>query len=304
VQIPLPPIDDQLRIVAAIEEQFSRLDAGVAALQSSWTKLRLMRRALLHSAVTGKLIGATTDGWKIATLGELVTDIHAGKSFKCEERPAQPDEWGVIKVSAMTWGEFLERENKTVLPGREIDMRMEIREGDLLVSRANTVDYVGAVVLVRKTRPRLLLSDKSLRLLLSSAVLPEWLVITLRSPDARRYIEGVATGTSDSMRNISQPKLRALQVPLPPIDVQRELIAEVARQSAVIAELDSAIKRQLTRADRLRSSILADAYAGRLASLEPSDRSPAQLQPPRPDLAGPDGQRVAANHLVKTGDVA
>ena len=78
--------------------------------------------------------------------------------------PLPLDEWGVIKVSAMTWGEFRETENKTVLEGRAVDPRMEIHPGDLLVSRANTVDYVGAVVMVHECRPRLLLSDKSLRL--------------------------------------------------------------------------------------------------------------------------------------------
>jgi hypothetical protein len=102
--------------------------------------------------------------WAWGTLRDVVTHIEAGKSFACEPRPAGPNEWGIIKVSAMTWGEFRQHENKAVPADREINPAHEIRPGDILVSRANTEAYVGAPVLVRKCRPRLLLSDKSLRL--------------------------------------------------------------------------------------------------------------------------------------------
>ena len=54
-------------------------------------------------------------------LGDLLHDIEAGKSLKIPGRPADDDKWGVIKVSAMTWGEF--------------DERYEIEPGDLLLSR-------------------------------------------------------------------------------------------------------------------------------------------------------------------------
>ncbi|MDQ2742772.1 MAG: restriction endonuclease subunit S, partial [Chloroflexota bacterium] len=215
--IPLAPLPEQERIVAAIEEQFSRLDAGVAALERVRQNLKRMRAAVYEAAVTREMEPSRSDenvsaSWPHRSLGDVLESISAGKSFKCDERPAPAGQWGVVKVSAMTWGRFLESENKTVLPSRDIDERLEIRPGDLLISRANTVDYVGAVVLVGNCRPKLLLSDKSLRLEPSPDVLPEWLVVVLRSRTARRYIEAVATGTSDSMRNISQPKLKALRI--------------------------------------------------------------------------------------------
>ena len=250
-----------------------------------------MRAAVLQAAVTGVLVGADKTDWQSAWLGDLLEDIHAGRSFKCEERPARMDEWGIVKVSAMTWGEFREHENKTVLPGRDIDPRLEIRPGDLLVSRANTVDYVGAVVLVRDCRPRLLLSDKSLRLVPKSVVLPEWLVISLRSHSARRYIEALATGTSDSMRNISQPKLKALPVALPPLNLQRSLIDEVDRQMSIIDQMARQVKDNIRSADRVRSSILAAAFSGILVDPQPDDE-PAELLLARIDAT----RRRSNNH--------
>ena len=217
--IPVPPSAEQDRIVAAIEEQFSRLDAGVAALERARQNLKRMRAAVLQAAVRGRL------GMPVSRIGRVLCSEKSSRTCtqaspsNAPNARLDPMSGGVVKVSAMTWGEFRETENKTV-GDRTIDPRFEIHPGDLLVSRANTVDYVGAVVFVRDCRPRLLLSDKSLRLVPNSRVLPEWLVISLRAASARRYIESVATGTSDSMRNISQPKLKALAIMLPPLEVQ------------------------------------------------------------------------------------
>jgi type I restriction enzyme S subunit len=264
LQIPIPLQTDQERIVDVIEEQFSRLNSGVTALQRAQQNLKISRTAILDAAVNGSLVESSGDAWGEFPLGELLDDVHAGKSFKCQERPSSLDEWGVIKVSAMTWGRFQESENKTVDDNRKVDPRFEIHSGDLLVSRANTVDYVGAVVLVGKCRPRLLLSDKSLRLVPNSKVLAEWLLISLRTSRARRYIESVATGTSDSMRNISQSKLMALRIKLPPIDAQSRIAAEVDRLLWQVENLNESLSYNRRSVQALRSSILSAAFSGML----------------------------------------
>jgi type I restriction enzyme, S subunit len=151
-----------------------------------------------------------------------------------------------------------------MLGSMSIDEVLNNAAGDLLVSRANTVEYVGAAVLVGKCRPRLLLSDKSLRLVPNSKVLPGWLLISLRASSARRYIESVATGTSDSMRNISQPKLKALRITLPPIEIQSQIVAEVDRLVSQIEQLDESLRKTRRSAQALRASILFAAFSGML----------------------------------------
>lgn len=264
IAIPLPPRSEQDAIAAAIDEQFSRLEVGISALQAAQRKMKRARASIIDAAVCGQLAADPGGTWEEVLLGDLIVDIHAGKSFKCEERPADLREWGIVKVSSMTWGQFLENENKTILDARRIDPRFEINPGDLLVSRANTVEYVGAAVLVQKCRPQLLLSDKSLRLVPNSRVLPEWLLITLRSSRSRRYIEKMATGTSDSMRNISQSKLRGLPLMLPPVGIQSQLVAEVDRLMSQIEQLEKSLIDNHRSARALHSSILSSAFSGML----------------------------------------
>ncbi|MGK5694746.1 restriction endonuclease subunit S [Streptomyces sp. URMC 128] len=205
-------------------------------------------------------------GWAWAELGDLLHCIEAGKSFTCEPRPAAPDEWGVIKVSAMTWGSFDAQENKAVPAGRDINPTYEISPGDLLVSRANTKAYVGAPVLVGACRPRLLLSDKSLRLIPHECVSKRWLVHFLRSPEARVYVEAKASGTKDAMRNLSQDALRRMPVALPPLAEQHRIVEALEEQLSRIESGAATLHQARRRLEGLRKRVLVSSIPEEIPS--------------------------------------
>jgi len=163
-------------------------------------------------------------------------------------------------VSAMSWGSFRPEEHKAVPHGRPINPIHEIHHGDLLVSRANTVGLVGASVLVDETRPRLLLSDKSLRLIPHPEISKHWLNYALSSPMTRRQFAADATGSSDSMRNLSQKKILGAMVGLPPTDEQEEIVRRVShlmRGSDEVAARITAVDRQISSVSK---AVLANAF--------------------------------------------
>jgi type I restriction enzyme S subunit len=204
--------------------------------------------------------------WEWATLGEILERIEAGKSFSGDGRPASPDEWGVIKVSAMTYGQFREDENKAVRADSVFSEAAEIKPGDLLLSRANTRDYVGASVLVGNCRPRLLLSDKSLRLIPTEAVDRRWLWYALSSPTARQYISNASSGVKAGMRNISQESLRSMPLAIPPVAEQCRIVAALEDH---LSRLDAAVFLLLTSQQKVPlalRSIFTAAVEGRLAA--------------------------------------
>lgn len=197
--------------------------------------------------------------------------IEAGKSLGGSAAPATEDEWGIIKVSAMTWGRFRPDENKAI-PADQANPKYEIHKGDLLVSRANTADYVGASVLVSDAvRPRLLLSDKSLRLVPMADVDVAWLWRTLQSPAAREQISRLATGTKDSMRNISQKSLLSVEVPEASPEAQRRAVIEYDALEEKSTQLESEADRLAARQNSLRRAILAAAFSGKLTGHRTDD---------------------------------
>lgn len=270
IRIPVPPAVEQRRIVSALDYQLSRLDAGRRSSVSAQSR----RDDLIAALRTSEINAATApDG----SLTDVLDSIQAGRSFGGSARPAGTDEWGIIKVSAMTWGEFRQSENKAVADSARIERRFEIHPGDVLVSRANTIDYVGAAVLVRDTRPRLLLSDKSLRLRPRHGVDPRWLVEVLSAPSVRQQIAARSTGNQESMRNISQAALLSVRIPIHNADQQLRIADTLAEHWSVIDRLMADLRTTERSAADLRRSLLTEAFAGRLVPQDPDDEPAAVL---------------------------
>lgn len=167
------------------------------------------------------------------------------------DRPAELDEWGVLKLGAVSFGVFNELENKA-LPPKKMKARpaLEIKPGDWLVSRANVTRLVGACALVRETRSQLILCDKIFRAIWRdpSPIMPEYLDEIAKVPQLRWQIENNVTGTSATMKNITKPALLGLRLPLPPLQVQAELVGRLSAQRQQIATLKAEADRKAQKA--------------------------------------------------------
>jgi len=132
-------------------------------------------------------------------------------------------------------------------------------------------------VLVPRDHPHLILSDKSLRLVPVPGVAAAWLLLALRSRPVREQIEVLATGTKESMRNISQAKLRSVEVALPPVEEQARIVTEVERQMSFLAACEQTVAAGLARSSALRRSVLKAAFEGRLVPQDPTDEPASVL---------------------------
>jgi type I restriction enzyme, S subunit len=194
-------------------------------------------------------------------LNELLTGIETGKSIQTTELRAREEQLGVLKVSAVSWGEFCPREAKAVERGYQPEDRHRVRKGDVLISRANTVELVGAVVRVDRDYPNRLLSDKTLRLILDEKRCdPDYILQVLRFPEARAHIEGNATGTSNSMRNISQDTIRATPIPLPSLPEQRRFATRLNAVEREMTKLIADIQKQIQELELMPQKLFAQVF--------------------------------------------
>ena len=143
----------------------------------------------------------------------------------------------MLKVSACSWREFKPAENKALSVDQKPRPDLEVRPGDFLISRANTSDLVGRSVVVNETPPHLMLSDKTLRLSVVQGCNPRYLNLANLASAARTHYEREATGTSSSMKNVSQRIIRRTPIPLPPREEQDRIVAVVDDLMALVHKL-------------------------------------------------------------------
>jgi len=198
--------------------------------------------------------------WQWVRFGELIDDANSGWSPKAEGFSRSGDNWGVLKVSAVSWDKFLPEENKQLLPGVLPPESAAVHRGDFLISRANTSELVAKCVVVENEPKKLILSDKIVRLQLTSECSKRFLCIVNNSADyARAYYAEQASGTSLSMKNVSRVVIYGLAIPLPPLAEQQRIVAKVDELMELCDQLEAQLITTQTDSRRLLEAVLRDA---------------------------------------------
>lgn len=263
--IPLIPLAEQQEIVRQLDLMLAQVEQIKARLDAIPAILKKFRQSVLADAVSGKLI-VCKEKWKIVKLNDFVTSIEAGKNLSCIERPpVSDDEYGIVKISAVTWGKYNEEESKTLPEKSLFQESRRVKKGDLLLSRANTLELVGNPVIVHKTTKNLMLSDKVLRLVMSDHS-KKWVNLFLKSKEGRNQIESRATGNQLSMRNISQKALMDIDIPQPSMDEQIQIGIQVDKFFEYAERIEQTIQSAQKRVNLLTQSILAKAFSGELTA--------------------------------------
>jgi type I restriction enzyme, S subunit len=275
VTAKIPPLPEQRRIVAKLDRLSARSAAARDHLAHTTTLATRAKQAILAAAFDGALSAnwrsaKLAPDWSLETVGKLVPRVTAGKNMKCEERPPMEDENGVVKVSAVSWGRFDALASKTLPTSFSPPPTTLIENGDLLFSRANTIELVGACVIVENAKKNLYLSDKVLRLEVRANERP-WLMYYLRSPKGRSYIESESSGNQLSMRNLSQKALFKMPLPWPSEGERNEIVRRIEVAFARIDRLTEEATRAAYLVDRLDERLLAKAFAGELVLQDPND---------------------------------
>ena len=245
------------------DEPASVLLKRIAAEKARLVKEKKIKRPKKLPPISDEEMPRIPQNWKWTYLNNLLVGIKAGKSPQAQKRPAENGEVGVLKVSAVTWGTFNPIENKALLPGTDVTNWPTVQASDLLISRANTAELVGTVVLVEEDYPNLVLSDKTLRLdFVHDSIFKPFMLFALRARWVRDMFEGGAIGTSSSMRNISQSKIRAAKIALPPLKEQKRIVAKVDELFALCDQLAAGLESAEAMRERFLDAVLAQAVRG------------------------------------------
>ncbi|MEX1003449.1 MAG: restriction endonuclease subunit S [Crocinitomicaceae bacterium] len=194
--------------------------------------------------------------FKNTSLGEIISKLESGVSVNSEDVPAQGDEYGILKTSCVSSGNFYELENKRITD-EDIDRaKLNPKEGSIIISRMNTPMLVGESGYVDKTYSNLFIPDRLWQTKISDDMgNARWLSYFLITERMRHSLKTIATGTSDTMKNISKPNFLSLKVETPSLPEQQKIasflsavdkkIQQLSRKKALLEQYKKGVMQQI-----------------------------------------------------------
>jgi type I restriction enzyme, S subunit len=282
LSVGLPPLPEQQRIADKLDTVLARVDAVNDRLARAAPLLKRFRHSVLAAATSGRLTADWRDGqsteapWRTVALGSLSADLRYGTAKKCTAdargipvlRIPNIGDAGLVNIEELKYAEFDASEKA----------KLSLDEGDLLIIRSNgSVDLVGRACVIDSQAKGMLFAGYLIRLRVApDRALPRYVWISLSAPITRSAIESTSRSTS-GVNNINSEELKALQVQLPPLDEQSEIVRRVGILFAFADRLEARLQAAQTAASRLTPALLAKAFRGELVPQDPADEPAAEL---------------------------
>lgn len=254
--IPLPPLETQKKIAAVLEK--------ADQLRKDCKQMEQELNSLAQSVFINMFGDPVTNqkGWEKSPLSSITDDFLGGKSLVAADDNNTEFTNRVLKISAVTSGEFKPTESKPLPNDYQPQDEHFVQVGDLLFSRANTTELVGATSMVFEEYNNLLLPDKLWRFIWNKEkpVSTVFIWQQLSSEAVRKEISKLSSGSGGSMKNISKGKLKTLPVILPPVELQEKFERVYMK---LRAELQNN-KQQVQFSEQAFNALMQKAFKGEL----------------------------------------
>ncbi|WAC47565.1 restriction endonuclease subunit S [Asticcacaulis sp. SL142] len=278
--ITAPPQTEQKAIAAFLDEKTTEIDALIAKKEDLLKALAEKRTALITHAVTKGLnpgaqmkesgidwLGQIPAHWEVKPISTAVMKLESGVSVNAMDVSKEDGQQGVLKTSAVFSGVFNAYENKTVYDESEKErLTCPVRMGELIISRMNTPELVGAVGLVDENYTDLFLPDRLWQTIFwrNATASAPFLYYFLNSKLFRAIIASIATGTSGSMQNITQGDLMKMRIGMPPIDEQGKIVSYLRTELKTTSDAEMLVGAAISSLKEYRASLITNAVTGKI----------------------------------------
>ncbi|GCL65152.1 restriction endonuclease subunit S [Pseudaquabacterium pictum] len=278
-KIAVAPLAEQQRIADKLDAILARVDACRDRLDRVAPMLQRFRQSVVNVACGGALgldrQNSSESEWDAAILGDLLEGKpRNGYSPKSVDYVTGTR---TLTLSATTSGRFKPEHFKYIDEVIPPDSHLWLSPGNILIQRANTLEYVGTSAIYDRAPASFIYPDLMMKCRANARVLPEFLLLLLKSDPVRQWFRSRATGTAGNMPKINQQTVMYAPVRVPPLKVQREITDQVRRLMTLADELERRTTLAATSVGNLVPSALAKAFRGELVPHDADDESAAVM---------------------------
>ncbi len=251
IAIPHPPLPEQQRIVAILDEAFATIAKAKANAEQNLKNAREVFDCVLNSILYSKK-------WVIKELGEVCIKVEYGSSNKSKTNGKLPVlRMGNIQNSHFTWGNLVYSDNE------EDNKQYLLKHNDVLFNRTNSPELVGKTAIYKSEMPTIF-AGYLIRIHRKEDLLDaDYLNYYLNSKMAKDYGKKVVI-SSVNQANINGTKLKTYPIPLPPLKVQQAIVQKLDALSDETKKLEAIYQRKIDDLEELRKAVLQKAFLGQL----------------------------------------
>lgn len=253
INLPLPPLSEQWRIVAWIKESMERVKEIEKLRDESIAETKQLPPALYESI-------ESEGNWPSKSVGEVIIGSRNGRSISQDNTNPTGFVLSLSSVRDLVLNVSLKKPIKLPL---SISDEFSICKDDVFVSRANTRELVGLASIAESSHSGLIYPDLLIKLEANPLLInPRFLAYALRTRSSRLQIQERAVGSSQSMVKISAQRLKEVKIKVPPLNIQEKILDELDEARNLISSVNREISEDQTQ--RLRDAILRKAFSGEL----------------------------------------
>jgi|PlaIllAssembly_1097288.scaffolds.fasta_scaffold14982_3 type I restriction enzyme S subunit len=276
IEVPLPSIDEQRRIVAKLEKLLAKVDACKERLEKIPAILKRFRQSVLAAACSGRLTADWRNGlneWVDSKIGDVVLDLSNGFSKRFG---SHGEEVTVLRLSDFSGRQRIYGKERQIRLTKEEREKYTLDKGDILVVRVNgSREIAGRFILYESKQEAY--CDHFIRIKVDcNRIQPRFLTYAMDTNSSRVLIENSLV-TSAGQNTINQKALSSIPVSLPPLEEQHEIVRRVEALFKIADHIEKRYQKAKTHVDKLTQSILAKAFRGELVPQDPNDEPASEL---------------------------
>ena len=268
----LAPFKEQVLISDQLEVYKKEVDTLKLILDNLHNILKRFRHSVIESAVSGKLTkdwrkdnDVNINNWKNLTVIDVV--VNKPRNGNSPQGVEYETPYKNLTLSATTPGYFVEGNFKYVEHNNlGEDSYLWVKNGDILIQRGNTLDYVGVSAIYRGEDNRYVYPDLMMKCHPNEKIVGEYFHYVLLSDRVRKYFRENATGTAGNMPKINQATVCSAPVACPNIEEQTEIVRRVEQLFAFADKIEEKVNNAQIRVDKLTQSILKKTFQGDLTA--------------------------------------
>lgn len=251
IEIPLPPLPEQQRIVKILDKAFVAIDKAKQNAEKNLRNAKEVFENYLQGVLSDKK-------WSIVKLDDVCTKVEYGSSSKSSDDGDLP----VLRMGNIQNGRFIWDDLK-YSNNEEDNKKYLLKHDDVLFNRTNSPELVGKTAIYKSEMPAIF-AGYLIRIHRKKDLLnADYLNYYLNSQMAKKYGDTVVI-SSVNQANINGKKLKTYPIPLPPIEKQEQIVNELDSLSLEVIKLSDIYRSKLANLSELKKTILQKAFRGKL----------------------------------------